>query len=496
MPTLVVGMLAWARMLTQSVSMARGVNYRFIHHARASCTMPTTKVRSAALFLIVAALASQHALAQSPADQQAAAGRAALARIVSGREAAERSEMRRQAAIARQLDLNEYLPWMSGIGPGSYYFGAPYYGPTYPGITASYSAGAFYGRGYEAPRSIDVQAESVAPRGENGATSTGAPLVTGESTSGRLGFVAGNEEFAPAIPSTALYNPLGIGGTGLSGRVNPLFAGLPGWLNAFEPTPYIPGFIFGYPYVGAIEQPLGHRITSAGASGYVYEPIRASDLVQSARQAAIVAFDETQLEAERLEPQPDRGAGARQLPAGGKRYLAEALLAFQQQKYKSALKSLDHLRVETSVYPPAEVLRAQALLAIGDYQQAADVLRDALEMLPEAQWGLLVENYLEYYLLAQPLVRQLRAVEKHAENDPDSADAALLLGYLYGYLGYPIEADEQLQRACELDGDDQVTARLAARFAALAAAQRAPHGERAHPAPPKPEGVDRQPREF
>jgi tetratricopeptide (TPR) repeat protein len=290
---------------------------------------------------------------------------------------------------------------------------------------------------------------------------------------------------------------LGIGGTGVGGRVNPLFAGLPGWLNAFEPTFYIPGFIYGYPYVGAVEQPLGHRIISTGASGYIYEPVMATELGRDEGQTIEEAINLPADAAVERVHEPAQQAPPERLADAGRQFVADAIEAFQRQKYDRAIKSLEQLQVVAPAHPPAELLRAQALFARGEYEPAADALRGALGGLPEDQWGLIVENYLNYYLLAQPFVRQLRALEKYVAAHPDSAEAQLLLGYEYGYLGYVIEADERLQRARELAPDDRVAERMAARFGALANRQRAARGEQPRlPAKPRPEGVGEGPREF
>lgn len=442
---------------------------------------------------------SQLATAQPPDFD-----RATLERIVSGRDAADRGEQRRAAAIERQLDLQYYLPWRSGIGPGSYYWGAPYFGPAYPGIAASYSAGAFYGRAYRVPAAGERNAESANNPPQPG-------FVAGLQPNG---FVAERNENgrSPPLISSAVYGAFGIGGVGIAGGVNPLFAGLPGWLNAFEPSPYIPGFIYGYPYVGAVEQPLGHRILSAGARGYIYEPVYAGDLARDASQASVASVPDRQsatfpvddaggedvLPGEPLSATPRETP--RSLSRAGQRSLQDAVESFQRQNYRQAIKALDQLRREGPPHFSAELLRAQTLFALGDYAAASTALSAALQGLPEKEWGLIVENYLDYYLLDKPFQLQLQKLEEHVGRHPDSGSAALLLGYEYGYLGYPIEAAEQLIRAAELAPHDRIAARLAAKFSALADRQRAARGlppaQRRPPAVPKPEGVENGPREF
>ena len=422
--------------------------------------------------------------------------RAALDRIVSGQDDAARGEQRREALIGRQQSLLNYVPWRSGIGPGSYYWGAPYYGPLYPGNTASYSAGAFYGRAY-----------GVAPSAKSN-VGQGTLITTANRPETESGQVARTDGFtvrssgaiAPLVLSTAIYGPYGISGVGIAGSFNPLFAGLPGWLNAFEPTPYIPGYIFGYPYVGAVEQPVGHRMLSAGAKGYIYEPVYAKDVAP----AAEVAIPLPAAVQNTVQPNAENSPASFRLTASGRRLLGDAVDAFQRQSYSRAIKSLDALKLETDPHFPAELLRAQTLFALGKYEDADAALHRALEGLPETEWGLIVENYLDYYLLPKPFEWQLRALEKFVGEHPDSAPAARLLGYQYGFLGFPAEAAEYLQRANTIQPGDRLATRLQQRFAGLANQQRAANGQPPLPGRPpkvpKPEGVDEEagdgPREF
>ena len=46
----------------------------------------------------------------------------------------------------------------------------------------------------------------------------------------------------------------------------------------FEPWPLVPGDIYGYPYVDRVEQPLGHKVIRTGPNSYIYRPVYASDL--------------------------------------------------------------------------------------------------------------------------------------------------------------------------------------------------------------------------
>ncbi|MGE0536264.1 MAG: hypothetical protein AB7O68_14900 [Pirellulales bacterium] len=62
----------------------------------------------------------------------------------------------------------------------------------------------------------------------------------------------------------------------------------PYWFGPFEPTPFWPGYIFGYPFIDPIEQPVGSKMTAQGgdpAKGYVYEPLYVSDQAAAAARS-------------------------------------------------------------------------------------------------------------------------------------------------------------------------------------------------------------------
>ncbi|MBX9791790.1 MAG: hypothetical protein K2Y37_22940 [Pirellulales bacterium] len=63
----------------------------------------------------------------------------------------------------------------------------------------------------------------------------------------------------------------------------------PYWRGPFEPTPFWPGYIYGYPFIDPIEQPLGSKLTAKRgdpARGYAYEPVYASDAATAAARRA------------------------------------------------------------------------------------------------------------------------------------------------------------------------------------------------------------------
>ncbi len=105
----------------------------------------------------------------------------------------------------------------------------------------------------------------------------------------------------------------------------------------------------------------------------------------------------------------------------------------------------------------------QALFATGDYVRSANVTRQATQILQEPYWGIVVKNHAAlYYTDAQTndYVGQLKALENAASEHPNAASLRFLLGFHYGYLGYPKEAKQQLDKLMESKPQDEVGRRL------------------------------------
>ncbi len=84
-----------------------------------------------------------------------------------------------------------------------------------------------------------------------------------------------------------------------------IYRGYPG---VFEPWPFVPGDIYGYPYVDRIEQPQGHVVIPYGPNGYYYGPVYGSDLIPDpepeAPPPAALPTPATPREIEPPSPQP------------------------------------------------------------------------------------------------------------------------------------------------------------------------------------------------
>ena len=89
-----------------------------------------------------------------------------------------------------------------------------------------------------------------------------------------------------------------------------------------------------------------------------------------------------------------------------------------------------------------------------------------LSLLPEDKWGTVVGNYTQLYGNVQDYTTGLKVLEQARTDKPDSPGLRVMLGYHYGYLGYPQQAVAQLDTAIGLEKRDPFAAKLRNQFAA------------------------------
>ena len=92
-----------------------------------------------------------------------------------------------------------------------------------------------------------------------------------------------------------------------------------------------------------------------------------------------------------------------------------------------------------------------------------------MSMLPPDQWGVVVSHYAEIYRGNQDYTDQLRALEAAAEKkETDLPAVRFLLGYHYGYLGFPSQAVTQLDKVLTTVPQDEGAKQLRGIFATKA----------------------------
>ena len=147
----------------------------------------------------------------------------------------------------------------------------------------------------------------------------------------------------------------------------------------------------------------------------------------------------------------------------GQIYFRQAEEAFRTRKYDQAVRLARHASVEMRQNGRVFLFLSQSALAVGNYREAAQAARKGMSKLGQRQWGWLVRNFRRYYS-NKDYVKQVKKLEKFSRLHPNHADAQFLLGYHYGYLGYPSVASGHLVRVQELGKSDAITARLLVHF--------------------------------
>jgi tetratricopeptide (TPR) repeat protein len=99
-------------------------------------------------------------------------------------------------------------------------------------------------------------------------------------------------------------------------------------------------------------------------------------------------------------------------------------------------------------------------------------------MLPEAEWNKVVKNYSELYGNIEDYTNRLKALEKARDDKPDEPALRFLLGYHFGYLGYPQQAVRELDKALDLQPQDLGAEKLRDMFAVAAGLPARPHPPR------------------
>jgi tetratricopeptide (TPR) repeat protein len=141
---------------------------------------------------------------------------------------------------------------------------------------------------------------------------------------------------------------------------------------------------------------------------------------------------------------------------------------FKAGNYPAAIQDWQHALVDTPHNGGDMLLLAQSLFASGQYQPAAGAVQLGMQMLPQEQWGNVLKHFADLYPNNQAFTDQLRALEKSRKTNPNDPATRFLLGYEYGYLGYPKQAVAELDKAIALRPQDRGAVVMRNQFAALA----------------------------
>ena len=140
--------------------------------------------------------------------------------------------------------------------------------------------------------------------------------------------------------------------------------------------------------------------------------------------------------------------------------LSAALDDFRAARYAAALARLRTIGPAAEVYGSAQMLAAEARLALTDYPAAAASLAAGMDASLESQWDRYVHDYRDYFASALQFLVHLRSLERFVQQHPANADGHILLGFHYAALGFIDEGLEELA----LVGDDPRARRLEMHF--------------------------------
>lgn len=162
---------------------------------------------------------------------------------------------------------------------------------------------------------------------------------------------------------------------------------------------------------------------------------------------------------------------------------------FKAGRYKEAVRNFRHALVDDPTNGAYVMLLGQALFASGQYDEAAGATQQGTTMLPPDKWGTVISNYKDLYSNIQDYTSQLRALERARDEKPDDPALHFLLGWHYGYLGYPKQAVRELDKTLQLAPKDEVAKKVRDAIAEkLPKSELPPPAEK--PAPPDENGTE------
>lgn len=159
------------------------------------------------------------------------------------------------------------------------------------------------------------------------------------------------------------------------------------------------------------------------------------------------------------DPQPQQGDSA-EAREQVRINVEKGELRFRSRDYRSAAYYWKHASAGDPQNGVLKMMRAQALLANGQFNAAATATRDAMQLLPESQWGVVVTNRRELYGEPRDYLDQLLALDKAAKANPADPALRFLAGFHYAYLGYPKAAVDNFDKGLKLSPQDELALKL------------------------------------
>lgn len=226
------------------------------------------------------------------------------------------------------------------------------------------------------------------------------------------------------------------------------------------------GGYYGYGgYGGYGYSPYGtYASLTPGLMGYstTYAPVGASTAIITTPSNS-VALDplaaQAQPDPSQVASSDPKSAAASALPTP-EQYAQIGETAFKARDYKSAVRAWRHGLIDDPNNGVLVLMLAQALFASEQYNESAGATQFGMQLLDKPKWEAVVKNYRELYGKVDDYTTQLRSLEKAAREKSDDPALRFLLGYHYGYLGYPKEAVQQLEKCISLAPEDETAQKL------------------------------------
>lgn len=147
-------------------------------------------------------------------------------------------------------------------------------------------------------------------------------------------------------------------------------------------------------------------------------------------------------------------------PRTSAEFAGQGEAAFKAGDYKAAVYNWRHAVVDDPKNGVLVLMLSQALFATGEFDDAAGAAQHGMMLLPKESWSAVVGNYKELYKNIGDYTTQLRALEKASNDKPDHPGFHFLLGYHYGFLGYPADAVKQLDKTLAAAPRDEIAKSL------------------------------------
>lgn len=134
-------------------------------------------------------------------------------------------------------------------------------------------------------------------------------------------------------------------------------------------------------------------------------------------------------------------------------------VAFAEGNYQAATVAAQAAVAADPGNGKLQLYLAQCSFAVGEFEQSAEALTAAFQQLPPEQWGLVIENFRQFYK-RNDYVPQFERLLSFSEQSEQRALGAALQAYHYRYLGHPDAAEDQLKLALQAETPPRLAAAL------------------------------------